>query len=474
MIWAIIAIAAVTGILVTLKGWAWMSARSAGAVRTVVKKGGEVWTTAESEIDDFVDAADMVYPSLKPLPLFWIAVMFSGAMIALDIHFGWHRGGGKVSIEALVYIMLFVGADMALPIITIKGDRGTAEWHSFKRSDRHAASWALIGLFTFMSAVVVIGSTGEVSTVTSARNQADVGSLTETKRLIEQKTKLRDELVTRRVQNGGQSREALQLRAKETAEAADREAARKYCGTKCEGLKAEAVKWKAQAADAEREEALNGELALLHTKLKSSDNLRTDDDPLARAAENIGIHPDTTRSWALTFLGVLFALGTTILWLIVGDAAGNARAMERERRGRIGDARRKMIGLPAKYTRAEEPTLLIENKTEATGDTIVINMAQRDMRARFANDADLLEVDNLLGTLLVADTDADVSISAVYRAYQIALLRENPEARYMTQPTMAGKWFTIAQHRDDVSVTADGVIKGWRLRGADEAKEAAE
>jgi hypothetical protein len=38
----------------------------------------------------------------------------------------------------------------------------------------------------------------------------------------------------------------------------------------------------------------------------------------------------------------------------------------------------------------------------------------------------------------------------------------------MTQATLAQKLYTISQHRDDVRMTADGILTGWILRPEDQ------
>lgn len=457
-----------------LWGWravhGWLMSKRA----VVEKRSGLLWQTAESEIDDWVGEANRTWPALKVLPLFYVACLFTLGMIVLDVMFGWSRGGNSINATSLVYILLFVGADLALPIIALQSDKGTAAWHSFEKQDRSWNAWALISLFTFMSMIVVIGSTSEVSTVTSARNTAEVSSIGELRKKIELATQERDQLQTKRINNGGLSREALEARATETAAAAEREGNRKKCASKCETLKAEALEWESQAADARREQDLNEELAVLHAKLRGRD-LRDDADPLARFGEEVvGIPGETTQAWGLTFLGVLFAIGTTILWLIVADKAGEHRAQELARRGGIGDERRRSMDLPPKYTAPLTTTPLLEHKPESTGDTIIVNMAAQDMRARFKNDTDLLEVDGLFGTLMAADEAGAVTVVDLYRAYKIDVLRANHNARYMTQSTMVQKLSIIAQHRDDVQLTADGRIVGWLLAAATTNAEAAE
>lgn len=462
--WLIVTVAAAIGILTAIKGWDWVRKRGEKAATKIEKRATRVRTTLESEADDWVREANQLWPSLRGQPLFWIAVVTLAGMLALNVKFGWDRAGSEALLTAVVLVLLFCAADLALAAIAVKGDKGTADWWKLEKNDRPTSEYFLIGMFTALSCFVVMGSTGDVSNATQARMKAEKGNWAEVEKQIEQKTALRDELVTRRIANGGLSREALEARATEARAAADREASRVKCAAKCEGLKAEAIKWEAQAADSRREDTLNEELAVLHNQMRGADTNRAGSDPFADLAAMGGMSETGFNKWLFIIFGWAFAIGNTILWLLVGDEAGRIRRTEAIRRGEIVDQERATLGLPPKYTAPLEQPLQLAAPTQATGDTIVINMQAEDMRRRFANDADLLEVDGLFGRLLEANEAAMITISELYKLYQVDQLRRDPNARYMTQPTMSQKLLTITQYRDDVEVTSDARIIGWQAK----------
>lgn len=468
--WTIFIVALALAVLTSLKGWAWVRSRGKAVAATVEREGLRAATrarsTLESELDDFVQDAHKVWPSIKGLPLFYIAIVTLTCMVALNVKFGWDRGGHEVSLATIVFILLFSTADVALAVLAVRGDRGTGAWYEFKRDDRKPGERMLIGVFTVMSIFVVIGSTGDVSSQSTARNKVEQSGWQEVQRQLDQKTKLRDELVSRRVANGGMSRESLEVRAKEAKDASDREAERVRCGKKCEELKSEAVKWEAQAADARKEDQLTEEIAVLHGKLKGADTIRDGSDPFEDFSSYAGMSGGQFNKWLFILFGTAFALGNTVLWLLVGDEAGKVRAIEYRRRGEIADSERNTLGLPPKYTAPlEAQALLAPPKAEGAGDTIIVQVsAAEDMRRRFANDADLLEVDRLFGSLVDPSEGGVVTIAELYKAYQVSKLRTDPNSRYMTQPTMAAKLFTIAANRDDVKVTSDGRITGWTIK----------
>lgn len=461
--WLILVLGVAFGILVAIKGWAGAKAyvrkRAERIGARAEKQSGVLFETATSRIDDEVRAAEHWWPYLQKSGLFYVACFFTLLMIVLDIQFGFSRGGTSV-LACLVLSALFIAADLALPFVAMRSDKGTANWWDFEKSDRSYQAWFLIIMFTIMSCIAVIGSTSEVANTTTARNTVSV-EIRDQK--MEQIRAWRTEKAS--IKNE-RSYAALASLADATEQDAEREGRRKRCGPKCEALKKEAKQYRARAKDAKRKEDLVAKIASAESELRGMGNHRTDEDPLASAVEGMSggaISKQAASDNVLTFIGLLVVFGATLVWLILADQVKADMAREIKRRGEIADEMRQAQGLPRKYTATDEPLAQIEDKSGEPSETIVINMSQEDMRLRFKNDQDLLEVDELFGSLLEPIEGGSVSIADMYKAYKLATLRKNAHARYMTQPTMSQKVYLVATHRDDVQVTADGTINGWVL-----------
>jgi hypothetical protein len=474
MLWILVAIGALIGALFAVRWWtAW---RTAQAAKPKPRRVGVSFSTTESDIDDQFRNAVSLRPILVKDGLFWLACFLSLIMILLDIQFGVSRGGGSVAAMVILSSM-FVAADLALPFFAVTGDKGSgSDWWRFDSKDRSYTSWTLIVICTVLSCIVVIGSTGEVSTTTGA--QVNIAKVSYEQRLAQLAAlqKEHDSIPTET-----QAPAALQTTADELGKAAEREGERGGCSVKCEALKKQAREAAARAANAKRKDTLRQQITAARADLEGkAGSARNDVDTLGTQFENLsgGLLPaSVVQRDILTVIGLVVVLMTTLLWMVVGDRAQKELAIVAARAAGIADAMRNTAGLPLKYTVNGSPfaALPAPEATAKAGDTIVVNVAAEDMRRRYANDPELLETDRLFGSLLMDDETGAVTVADLYRSYRVAVLRERHDARYMTEATMVGKLRTIAQHRDDVSLTADGRIQGWRLRNADDlAKDAAQ
>lgn len=468
MQYAIVAVAALIACLVLLKVWARWTAAASKLSAIPATPHGLVFETTASQIDDYVREAERWWPHLRQQWLFWVACFLTCILIMLNFHFGYSRGGwfGFVILGSV-----FALADVAIPIIALSSDRGVAKWYRFETSDRSGVAHFVIWMCTAMSMFVVLASVSDLASSTGARKDVERLSYSETIARINVWQAERDKIP---VDHRGFA--ALDSLATAAEEAAERESQRIRCGQICEKLKREAADFRARANDAKRKEELTAQIEQARASLADASHTTQtlDSDTMATAIEGVtggAITRDQARRFWLMPLGVGFVILSTVLWMMIADGLGFAIARERERRGEIADATRATAGLAPKYT-TSEPTKLIEGpktSTTAAEDGLVINISQANMRARYKNDAELLETDSLFDRLLMAAPDGgSVTIAALYRAYQLMILSADPNARYMTQPTMAQKLMTISQHRDDVQITADGVVKGWVLKPTEE------
>lgn len=455
---AITALAAIFVVLIALKLWARTPVKAAAKPAPA---GGFEFRSLVADIDDEVRKAERWWPHLKVSVLFWVAAFFTLILLMLDFHFGFSRGGWG---GLIVLGSLFGAADVAIPIIALQMETAGVSSDDIERRTRPVMSWVLLVGCTIMSCIVVIGSTAELSTVIGAAKAVEAVDYKSALKNIEQWELERDKIPVDR------GFKALDELAKSAEEAANREAGRVKCGQKCEALKGEATALRARANDAKRKEELIAKVGAEKARLEANGGgVRLDADPLATAidAMTMGLLArEAVMRYAATVIGVALVCLVTLIWIIVGDGLHFAIARDLKRRGGIADDARRNLGLPAKYT-APEPAGLL-TKPEPAGDTITINVSTDAMLKRYANDAALIEVNALFDSLIERAEDGRVMIGDMYRAYRVAVLSANHEARYLTQPVFAQKLVLISQHRDDVRVTADGAIVGWILK----AKEA--
>lgn len=456
MLFVIAAVAAVVMILVGLKMMAAAKAKPAKPA------AGMIYKTNASDIERYVRAADHWTPHLNPMPLFWVGVFGTLLVLVLDFHFGHSRGGWW---GLAVLGSLFAIADLAIPFVALRDATDDGK--------RGIVGITLLVVFTAMSYMVVIGSTAEISTTTAARMNVGVASMSDMMKQLQAKQNERDAI---RIDRGA---EALAGLAQVEEELAKREESKERggCKTKCDLHKKAGAELRAREADQRRKEKLTGEIEALKASLSgmNSNEARTDADAMATVISGMTmgiVSRDTFRVYALTIFGLIMVTGLTLLWVYVGGDLRDAIFREREIRGEIGDEARQAIGLPAKYTTAPADAKRLpppDGDTSAAEQGITINIMNADMRKRYENDKQLLEVADLFGTLLMRADGGSVPFSALYRAYQVKALTEQ-RARYMTQPTLVNKLYALAGFADDFTVTAD-VIEGWVLKPAESRKQ---
>ena len=421
----------------------------------------DAWSTVESDIDDKFEEKTRPWPIIRRMGVFKIAALFSLAMIILDLKFAYSRSGETIwANEFVVLTMIFVGADLALPMIAMLNHQGNRTYAAFRTS--------LVIFFTCLSCFVVIGSTTETATVTYAANDARIRQAGELKSKIEAKTALRDSLAAKR---DGRSYEALAAAAKEFDEAAEREGRRGGCQSKCEALKKKAIETRAAALDAKRFNELNQELSGLTTKLTGFQGLRMSSDPLADVAAGFGLDRDMVAKYGLMWLGLLVAIATSVLWILCQHLSVPVLAQNRAYHARIADERRAAFGLPPKYTVDVEPEALLVHQggpaakdKEEGSDVYNISIGEQKLLSTFENDDGVREANSLFSTLFETSEGETLTAKAIYKAYQQQCLRYRPQSHYMTIAQLNQKLAIVAQYRDDVRVMADGRLLGWKLR----------
>jgi hypothetical protein len=155
-----------------------------------------------------------------------------------------------------------------------------------------------------------------------------------------------------------------------------------------------------------------------------------------------------------------------LMWLIVDWNANRAKQRKLKQAIEEADRQREAAGLPKKYTVQDVPQIEDQRGTTA-GDTIIVNAEA--IRINFANDPDLLKVNDLFGSIVSPLEGGEISIADLYREFRLGELRKSATAQYMTETTMRQKLSIIAQNRDDVALSADGRVLGWTLKQAGQA-----
>ncbi len=453
---AIILVGAVLAALIGYKLWEWSKTRPVAATAAPAKKWAK---SVELEIEESIQEVEGDWPYLKTMPLFYVAILASCCMLYLD-----YKSAATVG---WVMAALFIVCDFALPYLALMGTRNTGNWYNVA-DDKTGSTFRMpliIGA-TVMSMVVVIITTSEQATQTNAKNEITVGSIETTKANITAWKAQRDSIPVDR------GYDALSALADTEETLAKREAGRTRCGPKCDAHTKAAADYRARAEQAKLKEELTGKIEAATAQLTSMDTPRTDGNMLAEFGNDfVGLPKENVAKWSNMVLGLIFVVLTTLMWLIVDWNANRAKQRKLQQALEEADRQREAAGLPKKYTVSDVPQ--IEDQRAATaGDTIIVNAEA--IRINFANDPDLLKVNDLFGSVVQPLQGAETTIPDLYREFRLGELRKSATAQYMTETTLRQKLSIIAQNREDVALSADGRVLGWVLAAAVAKAEAAE
>ncbi len=453
---AIILVGAVLAALIGYKLWEWSKTRPATATATPTKKWAK---SVELEIEESIQEVEGDWPYVRTMPLFYVAILASICMIYLD-----YKAAATVG---PIMGFMFIVCDLALPYFAMTGTNSTGNWNGFvnNKGDSRIRMPMIIGA-TVMSLIVVIITTSEQATQVNAKNDITIGSIETTKANITAWKQQRDSIPVDR------GYDALSALADTEEELAKREAGRTRCGPKCDAHTKAAADYRARAEQAKLKDELTGKIEAATKKLTSMDTPRNDGNMLAEfGSDFVGLPKDHVAKWSNMVLGLIFVILTTMMWLFVDFSANRAKQRKLQQALEEADRQREAAGLPKKYTVSDVPQ--IEDQRAGTaGDTIIVNAEA--IRINFANDPDLLKVNDLFGSVVQPLQDAETTIPDLYREFRLGELRKSATAQYMTETTMRQKLSIIAQNREDVALSADGRVLGWVLAAAVAKAEAAE
>ena len=465
--WVFLLVAGAVLMLASLKAWAWLKSRAQSAPVESGTTTTRTYTTAWTDIDAFVAEADVWWPFLKANPYFWIGVCTSTILVAFAAAGGWQFGNGSI-VYGTLGVAIFCFVNVAQAIVSLSGDRGKADFHEFDSSDRSSASWALLWLLLLLNFFGSFVGAQSVGSTMSTQAQIASGSVQDLMSDRERTKQAIEILNTRRMQAGGHSLEALQAKAQETAEAADREAQRVRCASKCEALKAEATKYKALAADALRERKLGEHLAVLNDKLGSDEFAKTEANPSGRTLEEVTGGYITEKGFAkhsVMFFLWFVSVVDFLLWLKAGDVTGSARRKEFLRRAEIANENLVNLGLQPRYV-VPQQTVLEAEKGDAS--TVVLAI-EADPSAIIAASDQLQDVQSLFADALRADEGKAVPFGLLYNVYA-------------ERARIAGRtgWMTLPKFLDAIRRYcelkkidhAGSALQGWKLSVAQNTEAA--
>lgn len=414
----------------------------AASVGDAVKKGVDdlddkfraEWTDA----DIYVARSRRLWPSLKANPFFWAGVATS-TMICFLGFMGASALAQGVFWLVVLYCAAFVFANLIQAAIAVLGDHGRGEWYEFKTGDRPAWHWPILLALLFVNFVASITGSSNVAEVLATTSEINVSSLESRRNALARAEEDLDALRTRRLQEApGHSAEGIQAKAQELESAADREANRGGCGSKCEAIRRDAVKWRALANDAIRERELGEKIAVMRSELKGvaeDGTARTVASPHGQLVEDVtgGV---VTKKQVNSYLSPLFWLLVSAvdiaLWLWAGDYAGRYRMEQYRLRAEAANAWLVNAGLPPRYTISSEGIVEDTKALPApgsTGDTINIDLSESAL-AKIEKSPRLKEIQALFDAVLIPSDAHKISIGKAYELFA-KIKSEQGHAKYM-------------------------------------------
>ena len=438
-----------------------------------IQIGGLRLDDSEWQLDQWVDEARSLRRSLMQVPLLTgLCIFFLAICLTYDVIGALSFAGGSWLVIPLIGV--FVAGDLAVFYAGVSGDRTPSEWWRFSQEDRSPLNWLTIGLGTVLSLIVVLMAQSEFADQTQVRHTTQATTF----------TTLTSALESKRQQLAGLPVEPLPAsELAEQAEAKTREAKResyrgrnvavvpaeptdfgRKCGNDCKKLIEEARVLREREGIARQRARLQSEVASLTQRLQQGSQ-----DGRLRAQSNAygqkisyatGVDAWTANQITALVVGIISLSLLAIVSLILGERVRAIELTELQRRGAQADKQRtQSLGLPAKYVRVPELPPLIE--APPTTDEVHVHHVHADeLKRRFANDPQLLEIHALFGSMLVRSAGENTPIDEIHRRYKIAALMANANASPATRPKFTDALSRIIMVRDDV-VLSSGTVVDW-------------
>jgi hypothetical protein len=275
-------------------------------------------------LEDVLERADALTPHLLRQPAVWAATCGMLASIGMNGNFAMILGYSAVL--GFVVWALFSVFDLAIPFVTISADTNRTGKDRYRKPEYVV----VVGASVFASIVVGITALGAIGT---RANNVDISARAQIAQARQDIVALNTEIQQLEKSIGGGSANKYEEMAAEADKAAEREGKRKYCGQKCEALKAKAVLLHAHADDAARRDALYKQRTQRLKDLDSLSKKQTNVGSVAQLVQNLtGIkNGEQTLIYALVVILMLFMIATPLLWKFGIDAAQEHRARHLQR-----------------------------------------------------------------------------------------------------------------------------------------------
>lgn len=399
----------------------------------------EKFRTEWTDADKYVAEAHHLWPALRGQMLFYCSIVSGLIVVSLSV-FGAAAIANYVWWLTGLLVALSITMNIAQWVVGVTGDTGRGEFYEFNTGDRPLWHWPFFAGLVVVSSLFAIAGSATIANYLNTSSKIVVGSLTAMGDDIERMEAKRDAQITALNNSEGKGLPlgALQAKALELEQAAEREAARVRCGPKCEELKREAVKWRALAETALSIKKLDEEIEQKRgalTAIGETGGARDDPAPHGTIIERMTMGA-VEKEQAATFLPILFGVAAVIidqaLLLMLGDRVGRYRMQQYRIRAEAANAWLVNSGLPPRYTISSEGIVEDTKALPApgsTGDTINIDLSESAL-AKIEKSPRLKEIQALFDAVLIPSDAHKISIGKAYELFA-KIKSEQGHAKYM-------------------------------------------
>lgn len=512
IVYAAAAVAVVVLILASLKGWQWVKSRGEQAATTIEQSYQQsglpddfraVWTDS----DAFVRAADRWWPYLvgdrkadiKPNPFFIPAIVTSVIILVFAILGGAALGGNNIWL-GLLFACVMAIVQITQAVVSISGDKGTADAWQLQKADRSIGSWVLLTALLIVN--VFASFVGSITVGSQVNTRANIEA-TSLRSQIAQRDRLDQRLaaIDRKLMasNEGMNAAAIRVKADSLKAEAIRESWRQYkgqtvderlvqkgeygkkCGTRCTTLAKKAAALQQLYVEVASKPDIKAQLAQLNERLSESGNVSEETSPIGARLEQMtagAVSADDVGKNIITVFQILIVFLDFVLWLRVGDLLGRARATEYERRAELANAYLINNDQPPRYPRAQQsiaapPMLPAPEPPDASG-TVVVGV-EMDVVGTITASPELSRIEALANNTLEPVEGRAITFGVLYRIY-VETEKAKGAAKWMSQAAFNAalkRWCELRKHQQSGGKLLGFVLAATEPTADDDQLEAA-